>query len=389
MSNLQAIVNRLESLLNKERQARKTFAKWSGSWRRREWRITPNGGRGSFCQSAGNVERTDTAGNRKNESIVPVSDLGRVNAGLDTEQSPHGLVRADTKEEGETSGQVHYVPTSQANNIGTLVPKNMGTAIKAALAALKQRIGNIDNYVAKQLDYKLNDLSKYFSAEQVDALRLAIDNISNGGGFIIGDQTGIGKGRIVAGLIKYAIKNGKTPIFVTEKPNLYGDMIRDLTDIGMHNVKPFMTNSGESIPLDQDAMNWLDEKEKAKANGDKSPARYGKFLKTPGNTTALMTGMMGNNSLGAHDAIFTTYSQMQTVKGERTARQNFLDQFSDGAIVIFDESHNAGGAGGEGAARGSKADGNKPVIAQTLHGLLQEKLTVFSIRRPPTPNARL
>ena len=70
----------------------------------------------------------------------------------------------------------------------------MGTAIKAALAALKQRIGNIDNYVAKQLDYKLNDLSKYFSAEQVDALRLAIDNISNGGGFIIGDQTGIGKG---------------------------------------------------------------------------------------------------------------------------------------------------------------------------------------------------
>jgi hypothetical protein len=34
-------------------------------------------------------------------------------------------------------------------------------------------------------------------------------------------------------MIKFAIRSGKIPIFVTEKPNLYSDMIRDLDDIGM------------------------------------------------------------------------------------------------------------------------------------------------------------
>ncbi len=136
-----------------------------------------------------------------------VSDEPGISGRDNTKQSPPGLVRTDTKEEAETSGQVHYVPTSQTNNIGTLVPKNMGTAIKEALSALEQRVGNIDNYVAKQLDYKLNDLSQYFSAEQVDALGLAIDNISNGGGFIIGDQCVSGGTRIYD-----PVENTYTPI---------------------------------------------------------------------------------------------------------------------------------------------------------------------------------
>jgi len=47
--------------------------------------------------------------------------------------------------------------------------------------------------------------------------RWLISNAQAGKGFIIGDQTGIGKGRVVAAMIKYALVNDKIPIFVTEE----------------------------------------------------------------------------------------------------------------------------------------------------------------------------
>ena len=51
-------------------------------------------------------------------------------------------------------------------------------------------------------------------------------------------------------MLRYAMKNGKTPIFVTEKPNLYADMMRDLGDIGMKDVRPLVTNAGITVPFD-------------------------------------------------------------------------------------------------------------------------------------------
>ena len=73
---------------------------------------------------------------------------------------------------------------------------------------------------------------------------------------------------------------GKTPIFVTEKPPLYGDMIRDLTDIGMGRIKPLITNANEAVPLDDEALAWAAEAEKARENGRKAPPRRGRFLET-------------------------------------------------------------------------------------------------------------
>ena len=49
-------------------------------------------------------------------------------------------------------------------------------------------------------------------------------------GMIIGDQTGIGKGRIAAAMIRYAVNQGHQPIFITEKANLFSDLYRDPHD---------------------------------------------------------------------------------------------------------------------------------------------------------------
>ena len=240
--------------------------------------------------------------------------------------------------------QAPYTPASASPAVGTLLPVNLREPVTRALEAISDRHGSVDKFVAKELGYALEEIPGYFSAEQVDALALALDQIKRGKGFIIGDQTGVGKGRVVAGMIRWAMREGKMPVFVTEKPNLYGDMMRDLADIGMPDAKPFMTNTSLSIPLDGDALAWFEEAELAKANGNRPPKKRGKFLSSPGASVQSneMTEML-NGSRPAPEMIFTTYSQMQTVKGVRTQRMDFIEQFARGGMVILDESHNAGG----------------------------------------------
>jgi hypothetical protein len=223
-----------------------------------------------------------------------------------------------------TERQVPYQPKSGRPGMGTLVPVNMVSTATAALDDLEERVGNIDSFVGKELGLTKGELDQYFGAEQVDGIGLAIDNMKRGAGVVIGDQTGVGKGRQVAAIIKWAMQHGRTPVFVTEKPTLYADMYRDLADIGIAKPRIFMTNSGETVPVNDD--------------GDvlKSKPRDA-HMEEMGKMTA--TGKMPD-----HDAIFTTYSQMQTVKGQPTPRMAFLRAMvSNDGVLILDESHNAGG----------------------------------------------
>ena len=246
--------------------------------------------------------------------------------------------------ETETENQVAYYPHSKASSVGTLVPKAMAESIENSLAKIESSVGDLDNYVAESLEMDPETVRELFSAEQVDALALAISNAEAGKGFIIGDQTGVGKGRVVAAMIRYALVNDKTPIFVTEKPNLYSDMIRDLDDIGMtkelglDTAKPkiFITNGSEAIPYTL-----------LRKKGEEI-TENNLILKAPKSGPALdgmMKSMMEKDSLGDYKVIFTTYSQLQTVKGKETDRQRFINHFAAGNYMIFDESHNAGGAG--------------------------------------------
>jgi len=58
----------------------------------------------------------------------------------------------------------------------------------------------------KDLTTKRRQTFKALSAEQIDAVAMAIYNMEERGqGMIIGDQTGIGKGRIAASIIRYGV----------------------------------------------------------------------------------------------------------------------------------------------------------------------------------------
>ena len=44
---------------------------------------------------------------------------------------------------------------------------------------------------------------------------------------VCSDETGVGKGRQAAGIVRYAKENWRLPIFFTEKKNLFSDFYRD------------------------------------------------------------------------------------------------------------------------------------------------------------------
>lgn len=218
-----------------------------------------------------------------------------------------------------------YQPASQSASLGTLIPKNMAAPIRDALENLREKHGDIDAFVAKELGYKdAAELAGHFAGEQVDAIALAIDNMSRGAGFITGDQTGIGKGRVNAAIIRWAKRNGKTPVFVTMKPELYADMIRDLNDIGETGFNPLPTN---------------------KLRGKNAIALPdGGKLESPSNLDKLIAKAISQGKLEGFDGIFTTYAQLASSNGKDTPRRELLRSLNENTVLILDESHNAGGS---------------------------------------------
>ncbi len=249
--------------------------------------------------------------------------------GLMTTSSETGIMADSPSPEAPPNAyaqprQVPYTPKSKGTSAGVLIPTNMASAAQVALDRFEQQHGDIDDYLATRLGYASTaELHQYLCAEQVDAVALAISNLERGAGFITGDQTGIGKGRICASIMRYAQQHGKVAIFVTKENTLYADMMRDVADIGMRRFHPFATDIDARIPL---------------PNGGE--------IKTgrPAQQEREMLEMMRSQSSGHYSAIFTTYSQLQTVGKKEPLRRDFLRVIAPNAILILDEAHQAGGS---------------------------------------------
>lgn len=235
-----------------------------------------------------------------------------------------GLVMSEEKLPELTElKQVPYQPQSGAKAVDTLVPVNMQSAIRQALEKLEQQVGNLDDYVAGCLRIESReDLYQRFSAEQIDGLALAYSNLAKGNSFIIGDQTGVGKGRMVAAILEYARQRDLIPIFVTEYDALYPDIFRDLYDIQSKDFNPLITNPGMRIEL---------------PDGTRLRTNSGESHKI------LIRSLLEHGDIGAYNAVFTTYSQLQTVRGKDTERRGLLRAIAPMSLLVLDESHNAGG----------------------------------------------
>lgn len=227
---------------------------------------------------------------------------------------------AQESSRAENRFQRPYLAFSKTGQGSTMVPKNLQSAAAFALARLEEANGGIDDFVAAELGIGAETLKDRFSPEQVDAIGLIINRLQGGRGFILGDETGIGKGRAIASVCSWANKLGKKVIFVTDRSNLFSDLGRDLIDIGeWERFRPLITN------VDGRILNIMGDAEE---------------LATPP-TAAQMARIIAGDVEDNSNIIFTTYSQ---IHGEGSQKAAWLAQQCSDALVICDEAHIAAGS---------------------------------------------
>jgi len=309
-----------------------------------------------------NAGKLDNADRSDAGSFEPVQEQrGSDNGGSSGGSRNDGSVRSDS---GDNTGRsrlsvnlgdekVPYPNRSQSGTLMSVVPANQAQVLADSLA----NIGDVDQFLVNQLGYSSKDeLFSYLAAEQIDSVSLAINQMNKGNGFIIGDMTGVGKGRQGAALIRYAVRKGYNPIYFTQKPALFSDNYRDLADIGSGDLRPFIISSDPKNAAITDASGNVVHK----LPTDKEKKRVFDYI-------------MKNGKLPEeYDYVITTYSQINNGTKEYEPkedgiaekdksykkkspsaaeksgqeRRDVIQALSKDNIMILDESHTAGGSGG-------------------------------------------
>lgn len=299
-------------------------AQGAGGGRGRRSRGTDTGstaGRPEGVGNGNNVLRSDDgrAGeNRLEQGVERDAGVAIAASGDAARAKPRS--NASGPVEAKNQYQSSYIPRSGNKDEGILIPVNMAQPIQDALSALEDEVGNVDEFAMRELGYNsIKELHGALMGLQVDSVASSIFQMKKGKAIIIADQTGIGKGRQAAAIIRWAKLNGHIPVFVTVKPSLFTDMYNDLADIGSTDIAPLILNKDEWITAPSGEQLFKNNK-----------ANHKRVLEQIASTGELPEGS---------NAVFMTYSQINVQNTQRSA----LTAIASNAIFILDESHNAGG----------------------------------------------
>lgn len=270
-----------------------------------------------------------------------------------------------------TEDRVPYRALSQVDEpqgvAGVALEASMHAALKDFSRAHPQV--DVDAWVAQGLGVPVETLGTRLSPEQVDAVALARQSLDVGTGFLVSDETGFGKGRILASVALTGLAQGRTVVFVTENPFLFSDFYRDLAAVSpsvppvpslLHQTATVVSPEGKTVAKsikNQDFKEWLKERE----------------------------WRAGEDRL-----IFTTYAQL--------ARQHdglkigwLKDRLGLNGWVLLDEAHNAAGSSSVADRIGElikSATGT--VFASATFAKHEENLDLYrSVLALPSPAQRL
>lgn len=264
---------------------------------------------------------------RITENILSNTDMKKVN---EFELEARALELELELMQGSGLGAPYLPASDSCVVLDTVVPDSMDYETHSAVKRIKEAVGNnIDEFVRQRLKFRSQvELCKALSAEQIDAVAMAIYNIEvRKQGMIIGDQTGIGKGRIAASMVRYAVNQGLQPIFITEKANLFSDLYRDLVAIGSSQLVPFIVNGKESKTDIKDEQGNI----VYQAMPSTEQGRVFQDKKVP----------------KKFDFVLATYSQFNSPE-KKPEKPSFLSAIASDNIIIMDESHNSSGSSNTG-----------------------------------------
>ena len=310
------------------------------------------------------VARSDGAGNNSNPEgrVLEPRGNGRTNTqpnadGTSDSGSGGGsrrqLQRVDNTVRGLSTEKVAYAPNSgNPFTLKAVMPADQQEAVNKNL----EKLGDADQFLVDELGYNdKDDLYSHLAAEQVDSVALALQQAKKGNAFIIGDQTGIGKGRQAASFVRYAIKNGQIPVYFTKTPELLSDVYRDLKDVGSPDLRPFILgdktranvtdsegNIVYKVPSDKERDRVLDYIEK---NG-KLPDGYDYILTTYSQVGNGVYEFDENGAKKERKLAKGKSFKPAALSGQK--RRDAIEKLMDNAYLILDESHTAGGNSGQG-----------------------------------------
>lgn len=298
-----------------------------------------------------NEQRGNGSGGAGRNDAQPSTDES---ASTGSGSGPRGqLQRVDKSVRGLSTEKVTYTPKSgNPFTLKAVMPADQQEAVNKNL----EKLGDADQFLVDELGYNdKDDLYSHLAAEQVDSVALALQQAKKGNAFIIGDMTGIGKGRQAASLIRYAKKQGQVPVYFTKTAGLLSDVYRDLVDIGSPELRPFVFGSAKeaaitdsdgkvvfALPSKSEVKRVLDYIEK---NG-KLPDEYDYVLTT---YSQVSNGVYEFDENGARKekklAKGKTFGAA-ALSGQR--RRDAIEKLMGNAYLILDESHTAGGNSGQG-----------------------------------------
>lgn len=215
---------------------------------------------------------------------------------------------------------IAYQPISKKNDSSTFVPPELFDAQQQAIARIPPKIKkDWDNWVASQIGMTKDEMWECYASEQIDSVGICIFKFEKGENFFIGDETGIGKGRILSGISRWAWNQGKKVLFFTEREHLISEFWKDLHQTNNISViKNPVVFHGSSKVFNPDGVMEL-----------KGTAKSVKAIEE--------NGFNEDTNL-----IMTNYSQV-SLKQHKEKKLHHLLKYCENAIIILDECHNATG----------------------------------------------
>ncbi len=261
-------------------------------------------------------------------------------------------------------------------SLGSVIPAQLEEETRHAIGKLKEALGGkITNYVASRLQLSPEQLSVALAAEQVDGVAFAMYNIeARGQSVIIGDQTGIGKGRQAAAMIRYGMLAGYLPIFMTDRYTLFSDMYRDCKALGLADARPLILNQKvavvdfdhpiENVPETPTDEIWSpDDDADGQAAAGLYARQYEEVYRSPKKAQLELMYQSGDIPENRFEYVMLTYSQLKDAKKDKT-RLDFLTSLCEKhrVLFIFDEAHKSS----------SVTAGKISTITQCINSILEE-----------------
>lgn len=156
-----------------------------------------------------------------------------------------------------------YQPmTSMSRTSESMIPIHMYETLKFVYEKMVKDVGNPDQFICKELGWTPERFTSCLDAGQIDAVTMAIWNARRGETMVLGDAAGLGKGRILATVLYWNIKQGSKPVFFTKDTKLYSDIVRDFRSIGVWDeIKAFPLSSTEIKDLENPDVPLWSQKE--------------------------------------------------------------------------------------------------------------------------------